>query len=337
MKRLFPHAQYLLKAIKPQDDYPFIELDSDIIKEYFQSHKPSPEELDSHVDKIVSSLRKECTNPKLSHVSKRLIEKIQNFPSQVRDKKLRPLFELPFSDDSLTIKVSPGMLAGDWAPLLRIRFVGGSYSPSHNKMILTTESLEAKSYPTDKLYKRPLLPCVEKLPKINIPVERGMSLHEIHFEEIFHYVMQAVFKNNCQPFDSGDKAAKKVHIEAILADLMPDGKTPNTELVKKLGLDGYLDEFISFKKNIKEGTRNGSYNNILPEPIAKVAVLIEDEGWDAARTLFPHICEDFEKRILPRCYELCAAQGIEILSSDSSRKRAALNKSSQTQTGQSKS
>lgn len=312
MQRLFPHAKELAQAVTASEEYPYISVNQQKLEDYFDQHISWEKGLKPLVDQTAAALHQECASHKLSATSRRMVDKVKHFPEQVRDKLLQPIFKLPFTDDSLVMRISPGTLIADWHPSVTMRTDGGSYIPKLNMITIpATENREGKVAMAELLGHSKMPDCFGSLPALQVNIE-SHTLRTIYFEEIFHYAMNAVFHNSCQPYHAHDTQANQQHMDAILADITLDGKTPNPEIVKKLDLEAYMDNFIAFRQHLEEGVRGGSSKNITAEIIAKVARLVEDDGWEATRTLLPHLCEDFEKRILPQCYKLCVSEGIDV-------------------------
>ena len=87
---------------------------------------------------------------------------------------------------------------------------------------------------------------------MKVTFDEKISLHDTYFDEMFHYVMQAAFKNGGQPYAENDAAAKKAHIDAIVADTMLDGEKPNPAAIRKLGLEDYVDKRVGLKQQLEE-------------------------------------------------------------------------------------
>lgn len=308
MRRLFPDTPDLANAIEASDEYPYIRLNRRMLSEYFDSSFPNITEIDVSVDQAMEALRSATTKTTLSFQTQHRIAQVKRFPDSIQDERLKPLFTIPFNDESTVIQLSPGAFISDWEPALTLQSGCGCYQPRANTVRIPAAAQEIKDYDASEALSKPLLPFFETLPISTISRQAPHSLDTIYFEEFFHCAMQAVFHNNCQPFAATDEVGKQAHIDAIIADATEDGETPSASLVKELGLESYMDGEISFREHLQEGVRAGSNKNILAEVVAKIAASIENEGWGKTRAQFPHLCADFEERIFPQCHDLAKSK-----------------------------
>ena len=310
MERLFPHAKELVDVIKRTEQYPCITIDKSKLEAYFKSHQPKYKDIETHVDQLIGHLRDQCESHQLSASSKELVAKVKKFPEQIKDARLRPLMELPFIDDSLTFHLSSSAFISDWAPRLTSSSTAGCYEPGSGTIILPTKPMGEREYLASEFLGQPLLECCKDFPGMVVSVANPLSLNKIYFEEMFHYDMHTIFKNGAVPYTGSDPAGKKAYIDAFMADVTTDGEHANPEAIDRLGLTDYMDDLISLRQHVEEGARAFSFKNLGVEIVAKVARLINEQGWDTTRKQFPHLCEDFEKRVLPQCYAFCKEHGI---------------------------